>query len=164
MNHDETEVLLSLAQVAVAFAGFSAIVVLFGRGDGGRWRRAHADRFHGMVVHAMVAVFFCLLPLLLGALTTDRATIWDVASVLLGLEIVLHVSGVLVMPTTIGIGSRLLIGTGYAFAAIQFMNVAGIDFDHEFRAYLIGVVWHVVMSGMLFLLLIWIPRSEVIPE
>ncbi len=41
------------------------------------------------------------------------------------------------------------------------MNVAGIDFDHEFRAYLAGVVWHVIMSGLLFVMLIWVPNADV---
>ena len=95
MNHDESDVLFSLAQIAVAFAGFSAIVVLFGRGASGRWRQSHADRFHGMVLHAMVAV---------------------------------------------------------------------LGFDHEFRPYLVGVVWHVGMSGLLFVRLIWIPNADVDSE
>ncbi len=161
MSHDETEVLFSLAQVAVALAGFSAIVVLFGRGESGRWRRAQADRFHGMVVHAMVAVLFCLLPLLIGVFTTDRTMIWNLSSALLGVEIVGHVSAVLFMSSTVGVRVRSFIAIGYLFGAVQFMNVAGIEFDHEFRAYLAGVVWHVIMSGLLFLMLIWVPDADV---
>ncbi len=161
MSHDETEVLFSLAQVAVALAGFSAIVVLFGRGESGRWRRAQADRFHGMVVHAMVAVLFCLLPLLIGVFTADRTIIWNLSSALLGVEIVGHVSAVLFMSSTVGARVRSFIAIGYLFGAVQFMNVAGIEFDHEFRAYLAGVVWHVIMSGLLFLMLIWVPDADV---
>ena len=65
------------------------------------------------------------------------------------------------MSPTIGIRARLPVATGYVVGVLQFMNVAGIEFDHEFRPYLIGVVWHVVMSGLLSLLLIWIPRSDI---
>jgi len=39
--------------------------------------------------------------------------------------------------------------------------VAGIGFGRAFDAYLVGVVWHVVMSGALFLMLIWVPKSDV---
>jgi len=161
MLHDETDILFSLAQVAVALAGFSAIVVLFGRGDSGRWRRARADRFHGMVVHAMVAVLFCLLPLLIGVFTSDRNVIWNLANALLGAEIVGHVSAVLFMTSTTGARVRSFISIGYLFGAVQFMNVAGVVFDHEFRAFLAGVVWHVIMSGMLFVMLIWVPNADV---
>ncbi len=161
MLHDETDVLFSLAQVAVAFAGFSAIVVLFGRRDSGRWRRDQADRFHGMVVHAMVAVLFCLLPLLIGVFTPDRALIWNLASALLGIEIVGHVSAVLFMATTTGVLVKLFVSIGYLFGMVQFMNVAGVEFDHEFRAYLAGVVWHVIMSGLLFVMLVWVPNEHV---
>ena len=161
MNPNETSLLLSLAQVAVTLAGFSAIVVLFGRGDSGRWRRAQADRFHGMVVHAMVAVLFCLLPLLAGVFSTDRALIWNVVSAVLGIEIVLHVTAVLFLASSADTRIRMSVGVGYLVAVVLFMNVAGVMFNHEFRAYLIGVLWHVIMSGLLFVMLIWVPRAEV---
>jgi hypothetical protein len=162
VNADQTSVLLSLAQVGVAFAGFAAIVVLFSRSDTGRWRGTmRADRFHGMVVHAMAAVLFCLLPWLIAAFTGDAAIIWSVASAVLGLEIVVHVTGVILMPSTIGVASRTTIAVGYGVAAIEFMNAAGIRFERAFEPYVVGIVWHVVMSGVLFLMLVWIPRDEV---
>ena len=160
MIHDDIEVLSSLAQVAVAFAGFSAIVVLFRRNDTGRWYKVHRDRFHGMVVHATAAVFFCLLPMLVGLASRDAATIWDVSSVLLGIQITVHVTGVLVMGTTSG-ASRFVVAIGYLFVVLQALNVAGIGFDHEARPYVAGVIWHVIQSGALFVGLIWVPSSEV---
>ena len=48
------DVLFTVAEIAVALAGFSAVVVLFKRRDSGRWRAADADRFHGMVVHGVL--------------------------------------------------------------------------------------------------------------
>lgn len=161
MTPEQTSVLLSLAQLGVAFAGFAAIVVLFGR-DGGRWKGHHrVDRFHGMVVHALVAVLFCLLPLIIDAFTAKPDSIWRIGSALLGVEIVAHTTGVLRMATTIGGFARRFVAFGYVVAAMQFANVAGIGLERAFDAYLLGVVWHVVMSGALFLMLIWVPKSDV---
>jgi len=106
-------------------------------------------------------VLFCLLPLLIGVFTSDRNVIWNLASALLGAEIVGHVSAVLFMTSTTGARVRSFISIGYLFGAVQFMNVAGVVFDHEFRAFLAGVVWHVIMSGMLFVMLIWVPNADV---
>jgi hypothetical protein len=159
---EQTSVLLSLAQLGVAFAGFAAIVVLFGRSDGGRWKGSHrVDRFHGMIVHALVAVFFCVLPLVIDAFTTHADMIWRIASALLGVEIVAHVSGVLLMPSTRFLPARAVVAIGYPVAAVLFMNAAGYGFERPFEAYLVGVVWHVVQSGVLFLMLIWVSRADI---
>jgi hypothetical protein len=159
---EQTSVLLSLAQLGVAFAGFAAIVVLFGRGEGGRWKgRHHVDRFHGMIVHALVAVFFCMLPLVIDAFTTRADAIWRIASALLGVEILVHSTGVMLMPSTIGLRARVTVAIGYLIAVVQFMNAAAYEFERPFEAYLVGVVWHVFMSGALFLMLIWVTRADV---
>ena len=160
MIHDDVEVLGWLAQVAVAFAGFSAIVVLFRRDDEGRWLKVHRDRFHGMVVHATAAVLFCMLPMLVGVFTTDHATIWNVSSALLGVELAVQTTGIILMSTT-ALVSRLVVSAGYLFALLQVLNVAGIAFDHEARPYVGGVIWHVIQSGGLFIGLIWVPANEI---
>ena len=159
MIHDDAEVLGWLAQVAVAFAGFSAIVVLFRRDDAGRWLKVHRDRFHGMVVHATAAVLFCMLPTLVGLFSTDRATIWSVCSAMLGVEAAVQTTGVIMLSTT-RLPARFVVGIGYLFALLQVLNVAGIGFDHEARPYVAGVIWHVIQSGGLFVGLIWVRSAE----
>ena len=159
MIQDDAEVLGWLAQVAVALAGFSAVVVLFKRDDRGRWLKVHRDRFHGMVVHATAAVLFCVLPTLVSVFSVDRTMIWNVSSALLGIEIAVHTTGVILMSTT-SLLARLVVGVGYVFALLQVLNVAGIAFDHEARPYVGGVVWHVIQSAGLFVGLIWVPASE----
>ena len=66
--------LLTLAEVAVALAGFSAIIVVFRRGTNGKWRHRDADLFHGMVIHAICAVLFCLFPNLVNLVVQDAVT------------------------------------------------------------------------------------------
>jgi hypothetical protein len=155
----DASVLFALAEISVAFAGFSAIVVLFKRRDSGKWQAADADRFHGMVLHAMAAVFFCLLPSIVGVFTDRAALVWNLSSAALGIQITLHIALVMNFASTTG-ASRVLLGLGFVPAGVQALNVLGIGFAHEFAAYLFGVVWHVFQSGVLFVVLIWIPDED----
>ena len=68
MRLAEAELLFTLAEISVALAGFSAIVVLFKRRDSGRWHAADGNRFNGMVFHAIFAAFFCIFPSIRGRL------------------------------------------------------------------------------------------------
>ena len=86
----QSGLLYSLAEIAVTIAGFSAIVVLFKRSDSGTWLPSDADRFNGMLIHAMAAVFFCVLPSLIAVFETNEGTIWSIASAVLGVQIVGH--------------------------------------------------------------------------
>jgi len=98
----ELDTLFTLGEVAIGMAGFSAIVVLFKRGDSGRWRADDADRFNGMLIHAMAAAFFCVLPAFLAVLIDAPSRLWVVGSALLGTQIALHTGIVLRLPSTQG--------------------------------------------------------------
>lgn len=147
--------------MSVAFAGFSAIVVIFRRRDSGLWRAEDADRFHGMVLHAVAAVFFCLLPSMVGVFAARAEAVWTVSSAILGLQIVGHVAIVLRLPTTGSGGRTIVLGAGLAAALLQGLNVAGVGFPHEFGPYLLGVLWHVFQSGVLFVWLIWVAPEDI---
>ena len=96
----ETELLFTVAEISVALAGFSAVVVLFKRRDSGKWRAADANRFNGMVFHAMFAAFFCILPSIVGIFTQKPYLIWSISSATLGIQILIHASVIMRVPTT----------------------------------------------------------------
>lgn len=156
----EIERLYSLAEISIGLAGFSAIVVMFRRRDSGTWSPADADRFNGMVFHAMAAAFFCVLPAIVGVFV-EGPRVWTVCSAVLGLQIVGHAIGVVLLATTGGWARAMILGGGGAAAGLQALNAFGVAFDHEFGPYEIGVLWHVLHAGFLFLLLVWVPRSAV---
>jgi len=154
----ELDTLFNVAEIAVAIAGFAAIVVLFRRRDEGTWQAYDGDRFNGMVMHALVALFFCFLPAVLSAFTDQPSTVWGIASGLLALWTVGHVAGVLGMATT-DRGSRAALVLGFAVAGVLAMNALGIGFQRAFAPYLIGLLWHVFQAAVLFGLLVWV-RSD----
>ncbi|MGH0037224.1 MAG: hypothetical protein ACQGVK_19540 [Myxococcota bacterium] len=156
----EPQVLFTLAEIAVALAGFSAVVVLFKRRDGGEWATADADRFHGMVLHAMAAVFFSLLPSMIDVFVARPDLVWRIASGLFALQILLHVSVVLRLASTTG-QSRYFMVVGLLAAGLLALNGVGVGFEGEFGPYLIGVLWHVLQSATLFVWLIWIPQGQI---
>ena len=155
----QSGLLYSLAEIAVTIAGFSAIVVLFKRSDSGTWRPADADRFNGMLIHAMAAVFFCVLPSLIAVFETNEGTIWSIASAVLGVQIVGHAI-VIFRLEAIGLRGRLFLVMALGAAVLQILNVFAIHFSREFGPYLVGVLWHVLHAGGLFVSLVWARSSD----
>lgn len=155
----EFDTLYALAEIAVAMAGFSAIVVLFKRDTSGRWLAAHADRFNGMLLHAMASAFFCILPPLVAVFVDDAATVWAVASSALGLQLLVHAAILFWLPST-GLVPRLLLVLAVGAIVLQALNVLGIHFEREFGPCLAGVLWHLFQAGTLFVGLVWVPVSE----
>ena len=76
-DHD---VLLTMAEIAVAFIGFAGIVVVFQRREADAWERTDTQRFWLMVVSALLALVFSLLPLLFIAAGRSSETTWAVCS------------------------------------------------------------------------------------
>lgn len=156
----EEDLLFTLAEIAVAMAGFSAVVVVFRRRDQVGWAPADADRFNGMVLHSMASAFFCVLPSLLRVFTEDPALVWSFGSAAIGVQILAHCIVVYRLPSTGGSALGSLIA-GLAVGFLCGLNVLGIGFDREFRPYLVGVLWHVLQAGVLFVMLVWVRADDV---
>jgi len=156
----ESETLFSIAQLAIGLAGFSAIVVGFKR-ESGYWRRADADRFNGMVIHSMFAALFCVLPSILDPFVRSPTALWTFASALLGVQIALHAGGVVALSTT-DLIARVVVGALAAGAVLlQVLNVLGVGFDHTPGPYRVGVLWHVIQAGVLFLMLTFVRAADI---
>ena len=94
------DTLYTLAEISIGLAGFAAIVVLFKRQDSGHWKASHADYFGGMILHAMTAAFFCLLPTVVAVFTSAESVVWSVSSALSGIQILVQTIIVVRLPTT----------------------------------------------------------------
>lgn len=77
------DVLLTLAEVSVAFAGFAGVVSVFGRNDPSSWSFADRSRFYSLVSTSLAVVFLSVIPFGLAALHISAATVWRIASGLL---------------------------------------------------------------------------------
>jgi hypothetical protein len=120
-----TDILLSLAELAVAITGFAAIVIVFRRRESGHWERLGANSFNGMLFHSMTALSFCLLAVVLEALRLPAAMTLRVASGLLGLVLLVHAPIVaFVLGKGRGYAGRALLVAGELLVAGVLLAVA----------------------------------------
>lgn len=81
----DTELLYAIAQVAVAFAGFSGIAVVLRRSaPGGLSPHARRTLWY-LVIDCLVVVFFAFVPVVLQQFGVGVARLWAVSNALLGL-------------------------------------------------------------------------------
>ena len=80
MEHGD--LLLTLAEVSVAFAGFSGVVAVFGRRDPSSWSFADRYRFLLLVESSLSLLLFCILPFGLSSLHITDESVWRAMSAL----------------------------------------------------------------------------------
>ena len=92
----DTELLYAIAQVAVAFAGFSGIAVVLRRSEpGGLSPHARRTLWY-LVIDCLVVLFFAFVPVVLQQFGVGLARLWAISNALLGLAHLVLVSPALV--------------------------------------------------------------------
>jgi hypothetical protein len=79
----ESEVLLTIAEVAVAFAGFASLVGILGHQESVDHPLVLSFRMRGMLLTSLLSVAFALVPIILGEYGLGTRPVWTVASLLL---------------------------------------------------------------------------------
>jgi hypothetical protein len=77
---DPVETLMLLVEAAVAIAGFSGIVIVFGRRASGEWDRVERARFKNLLLTSFSVLFLSLLALVLLHGGASPATTWRIGS------------------------------------------------------------------------------------
>lgn len=158
-----SEVLLTMAEVAIAFAGFSSIVAIFLRRESRGWTRQDVLRLWQLIIYSLAALFFALFPFSLYYCGLADSSIWMVSSSLLGVFIALNTAGSL-FSVFRALGedefalSRAVVATVTSLAvaalSVQVLNVLGVIFERGLGGYLIGVLWLLLASGFFFVRLL----------
>ncbi len=155
------DTLLTLAEVAITMAGFSAVVIIFKKRDTGTWFKSDADRFQGMVIHTIIAVLFCFLPALLIEFFTETYAL-RLSSGLLCIGTAVQLAGAIRAEGIKNVWiTVVIVSGGGGIVILQGINAIGIFPNYVLGLYLIGVFWHVVQAAILFVMLIWIPASQI---
>ena len=84
----ESDVLLTIAEIAVAFAGFASLVSVLGKGTSSDDPRVSGTRMRGMIIFSLMAIAFSLIPYLLHRYGLERDTVWRLSSALFALGFV----------------------------------------------------------------------------
>jgi hypothetical protein len=88
MSADDT--LALLAEIAVALAGFSSIVVVFGGRAEGRWSEADLARLSVLVGGSLAVLFFALLPTAIRLLRGGEPMAWAGSSALFATYLIVY--------------------------------------------------------------------------
>lgn len=163
------QALSTLAEVSVAFAGFSGIVTVFRRRNPGEWSRLDRFRFRFMVEFSLATLALSLLPFFLSELGLPESRVWGCASVVLGGGALSYlVRSLIRLRVLIAAGepvSRWLaavsVAVGAGITVSAFVNAAG-GFARASGVYLAGVGGCLFVSSAMFaqLLLANSPRAD----
>jgi len=154
--------LLTLAEVAITMAGFSAVVIIFKKRETGTWFKSDADRFQGMVTHAIIAALFCFLPFLVIEFVSTEAHALRSSSGLLCLSTAIQLTGAIRAEGIKNVWVTVaIVGVGGIIVTLLGINAIGSFPNYVLGFYLIGVFWHLVQASILFVMLIWVPASQI---
>jgi hypothetical protein len=158
-----TDLLTTLAQLGVALAGFSGIVVVLGARGSGDWSSWDRQFLSVLLATSGAVVLWSLVPLLLLASDLDERNVWLLSSgswvvgqvLVLGIRIrqVARDQNALAQERTFVIPAFL---GGVAALAVQLANLfwLGVAWPH-----LAAVTWHVALSFLVFVRLLQPPPS-----
>jgi hypothetical protein len=158
----QSETLLNIAEIAVAFAGFSSIVVLFRNREAGAWDPIDAFRYRVMLGGSLATAAFSVLPLVVFWLSVPTDQVWRVSSgVLFVWFVVLIVGQLRIRPMFPSLSGQarwilfLLISVGAATGLA--LNCAGVAFNGAPSQFMLGITWILFLSGWQFLQLVGLP-------
>lgn len=166
---DPSDVLLTLAEVAVAFAGFASVVAIFQA----RWRGDTVPfdlfRFWVMLAFSLALLFFAALPIVLHFLGLSDATVWRASSALLAAFVVGNAAwiaslirrGVETVVSSLTPRISAAAQVTYVISLVaQASNVAGLFGGPGFGLYLVGLTMLMVGAGVNFVRLVWVASVE----
>jgi len=165
-------ILQTIAEISVAFAGFTGVVAAFGRGGAAPWTAGDRLRFRVMLGTSLAALSFAILPLIFYYLGVRGASVWSLSSFLLGI----YLLGSAVFDVRVFQRGRVdraasdppspVVATVVAVLSIgmtlvQFLNALGILFQRTFGAYLLGLSVLLALSSLMFVrLLSFVGRED----
>jgi len=157
---EHQDVLQTFAEVAVAFAGFSAVVSVFDRRAGDDDPRIRHYRVRVMVEYSVCVAVFAFVPYLLNTVFASEPAAWRVSSALLavawsavGLSAARRArrifggSAFAVAPAFSAVATFL----GYAGAGILVLNAAGVSIRSAGASYIVGLFFPLLQSALYFL-------------
>ena len=162
-------VLQMLAEISVAFAGFTGVVAALGSRSIGGWRPVDVIRFRTMVTFSLFTLGFALLPILLHHLGLAPRTYWAASSAVLALVLPLWQirSRKLQLKYRVQQDPDFVPGFRLAAYALMFptlvalvLNAMDVGLHRSFGGYLIGLCLLLFICCGMFVLLLRFVRFE----
>jgi hypothetical protein len=61
-------------------------------------------------------------------------------------------------------GGKVSLWVGFLFGILQFAPFTDWGVQRELTFYVVGIMWHILQAGMLFVSLVWIPEDQISDE
>lgn len=159
-----TDVLLTLAEISIAFAGFASVVAIFQK-ETEDDRAFDLFRFWTMLEFSLATLAFALLPFPLHFLGLSESTIWGIGSASVILFIAGHqfVVGRWIRSDDPGVAASVTPTLSFMAAVVylvivvlQILNLLGLGFERSFGPYLAGLSLLLFGAGVNFVRLVWV--------
>ena len=163
-----SDVLTILADIFLAFAGFTGIVAVLGQRSEGKWRPIDLLRFQVLLEASLVGLVLSVAPFSFYYFGVAEAVTWGSGSALLAI----YISSALLRATRkqqkLGAthdpdfvpGVRLfLFILAVPVVATLILNLIGIGFQQAFPGFLVGLIYVLIMCCAMFVLLLRFVRT-----
>jgi hypothetical protein len=162
------DALLTIAEISIAFAGFTSIAVLF-RGRSSRWLQQDAFRFQAMLATSFSALLFSALPIVVHSYGTTESASWGISSAALLVAIVVggFLSGRAVRRLAEQPDFSLLITLitwvgGFFAGMLLSLNILAVSFNREPGPYLTALLWLLALSSVQFIRLVRVRPDDIV--
>lgn len=151
-----SDVLLTIAQIGLGFAGFGSLVSTFVDPKQG-WQKMDVYRLRFLIGISLLAIFFSLLPFAFTASIANEQVIWQLSSALMAITTALAV--IFGMRATRGVSqnqgspfwSAIAVILSIGIVLSQTGNALGVGFGSNFGGYFIGLFIVIINAAIYFL-------------
>ena len=158
-----SDTLAILAEVFVAFAGFTGIVAVLGQRSEGQWRPVDVLRFQGLLGSSLAGLVFSVVPFGFHNFDVSPPVTWGVLSGALAGFIALTLVLMITRQQRIKVhddpdfvpGVRAVLSAiSIPVLVLLVLNASGIALERVFAGYLLGLLYLLVMCCAMFVLLL----------
>jgi tellurite resistance protein TehA-like permease len=158
-----------LAEVFVAFAGFTGIVATLGQRSEGKWRPVDAIRFRALLEASLAGLVFSVTPFGFHYFGVAEAITWSFGSALLAVYVISFLFRIIRKQKRLRTtedpnfvpGVRLVLVTlAIPVVATQLLNAIGAGLQHTFSGFLLGLIFLLILCCAMFVLLLGFVRVE----
>jgi hypothetical protein len=152
-------------EIALGLAGFTGVIVVFGRDPMAPWHPLDSFRVVRMLSSSLAALFFSLLPEGLHATGMSSVWTWGLSSALLLTYVVLAGRSSLLAFRALAAEDRaqfdrryfpIIVAAGTAVVLALALNVVGALWTPGYAAYYFGVLWELGFAAFQFVRIVFV--------
>jgi len=164
-----SDVLTILAEIFVAFAGFTGIVAALGQRSEGKWRPVDVIRFRALLEASLAGLVLSVAPYGFHYFGVMEAITWSVGSSLLAVYVVSILLRIIQEqkerraaedPDFVPGVRLILVSLSVPVVVIQLLNTIGVGLQHTFPGFLVGLIYLLILCCAMFVLLLRFVRTD----